>query len=70
MGKTSDKQVGHAEVAAWCRDLESGDRSGHTVQAYEGSVRGFLSWYRGEEGRLPDLADLTPIALLGYRNEL
>ena len=74
MGKTSGKQVGHAEVAAWCRNLESADRSGHTVQAYVGAVRGFLSWYRswyrGEEGRLPDLAYLTPTALLEYRNEL
>ena len=71
---TSDKQIRHVDVqdmvAEWGRDLESADRSGHTVRAYMGAVRGFLSWYRGEEGRLPDLADLTPIALLGYRNEL
>ena len=40
------------------------------MRAYESAVRGFLSWYRGEKGRLPDLADLTPIALVGSRNEL
>jgi site-specific recombinase XerD len=57
-------------VAEWGRDLESADRSGHTVRAYAGAVRGFLLWYRDEEGRSPTLADLTPIALLGYRNEL
>ncbi len=74
MEKTSDKQVGHAGVeelvSEWSRDLESYDRSRHTVRAYLGSVRDFLLWYSNEEGRLPDLPDLTPIALLGYRNEL
>jgi site-specific recombinase XerD len=57
-------------LAEWARDLESADRSGHTVRAYAVAVRDFLSWYRDEEGRSPTLADLTPIALLGYRNEL
>ena len=74
MGKTSDKQVRREGVGdlvlEWARDLESADRSGHTVRAYAGAVRDFLSWYRDEEGRSPTLADLTPIALLGYRNEL
>ncbi|MDQ3928022.1 MAG: phage integrase N-terminal SAM-like domain-containing protein, partial [Chloroflexota bacterium] len=42
----------------------------HTVRAYTVAVRDFLLWYRDEEGRSPTLADLTPIALLGYRNEL
>ncbi len=74
MGKTSDKQVGHSAieglVSKWARDLESADRSGHTVRAYLGAVRGFLLWYSDEERRSTDLADLTPIALLGYRNEL
>ncbi len=74
MEKTSDKQVGHAGVeelvSEWSRDLESYDRSRHTVRAYVGAVRDFLLWYSNEEGRLPDLPDLTPIALLGYRNEL
>ncbi|MDP9410973.1 MAG: tyrosine-type recombinase/integrase [Actinomycetota bacterium] len=66
--------MGHAGVeelvSEWSRDLESYDRSRHTVRAYLGSVRDFLLWYSNEEGRLPDLPDLTPIALLGYRNEL
>ena len=57
-------------VGEWGRDLESADRLGHTVRAYVGAVRDFLSWYESEEGRSPTLADLTPIALLGYRNEL
>ncbi len=74
MEKTSDKQtrcVGVEElVSEWGRDLESADRSGHTVRAYSGAVRDFLSWYESEEGRRPELHDLTPIALLGYRNEL
>ncbi len=33
-------------------------------------MRDFLVWYESEEGRVPQLQDLTPIALLGYRNEL
>ncbi|MDP9481439.1 MAG: hypothetical protein M3R38_38215, partial [Actinomycetota bacterium] len=74
MEKTSDKQVRLVGVedlmAEWGRDMESADRSGHTVRAYAGAVRDFLLWYRNEEGRLPGLTDLTPIALLGYRNEL
>ncbi len=57
-------------VSEWGRDLESADRSGHTVRAYVGGVRDFMVWYHDEEGRSPTLADLTPIALLGYRNEL
>ncbi len=74
MEKTSDKQARRVSVeelvSEWGRDLESADRSGHTVRAYSGAVRDFLLWYRDEEGRSPTLADLTPIALLGYRNEL
>lgn len=74
MEKTSDKQTGRVGVdelvSEWARDLESADRSGHTVRAYAGAVRGFLLWYRNEEGRPPEFLDLTPIALLGYRNEL
>ncbi len=67
MEKTSDKQPGHTSVedlaAEWGRDLESADRSEHTVRAYAGAVRDFLLWYRDEEVRSPTLADLTPIAL-------
>ncbi len=74
MEKTSDKQdrrVGVEDlVAEWARDLEAADRSAHTVRAYVGAACGFLLWYESAEGRLPLLADLTPIALLGYRNEL
>ncbi len=74
MGKTRDKQVGYAGIEVLvcerARALESADRSAHTVRAYTGAVRGFLLWYESEEGRSPDLSDLTPIALLGYRNEL
>ncbi len=74
METTSDKQVrllGIADLMAeWVRDLESADRSVHTMRAYLSGVRGFLSWYESEEGRVPQLQDLTPIALLGYRNEL
>ncbi len=54
MEKTSDKQDGRAGVeglvSEWSRELESADRSGHTVRAYAGAVRGFLLWYRDEEG--------------------
>ncbi len=71
---TSDKQDRRARVEdlveQWAWDLESADRSEHTVRAYTVAVRDFLLCYRDEEGRSSTLADLTPIALLGYRNEL
>lgn len=57
-------------VGEWLRSLEADDRSMHTIRSYARAVKRFLEWYEAEEGRLLDPADLTPVALVGYRNEL
>src|SRR6266568_3515080 len=50
--------------------LHEQDRSPGTVKKYTQAVSHFLVWYEHEE-RVPlQLAALTPIALIGYRNEL
>jgi site-specific recombinase XerD len=57
-------------VQQWLHDLQSQDRSTNTVRSYRSGVRRFLMWYETEECRPLDLADLTPIALMTYRNAL
>lgn len=59
-----------ALVDDWVTHLRTDDRSSHTVRAYTGAVHRFLAWYAREEGRPPTPADLTPVALTGYRHEL
>jgi len=54
----------------WVTSLRADDRSRHTICAYTGAVHRFLAWYAREEGRPPTLADLTPVALTGYRHDL
>src|SRR6266849_3649697 len=57
-------------VDLWHRHLQEKDRSDGTVKKYTQAVSHFLAWYEQEE-RVPlQLAALTPIALIGYRNEL
>jgi len=54
----------------WRVYLHEQDRSPGTVKKYTQAVSHFLAWYEHEE-RVPlQLATLTPIALIGYRNEL
>jgi len=57
-------------IAQWRHDLIADDRSVHTVRRYVGAVRHFLLWYEAEEHRPLTLDDLTPITLIGYRNQL
>lgn len=57
-------------VDLWITDLVASDRSSNTVRLYATAVRQFLSWSQEQEGRALSVDDLTPIALLGYRNEL
>jgi integrase len=54
----------------WIRNLVANDRSPHTVRLYAIAARQFLRWSGDQEGRALSVDDLTPIALLGYRNEL
>jgi site-specific recombinase XerD len=57
-------------LARWRCDLIADDRSTHTVRRYASAVRHFLQWYEAEERRPLTLDDLTPMALIGYRNQL
>lgn len=60
-------------LAAWLDALRAADRAPRTVVRYAGAGRGFLAWFAAAERRLPTqltLADLTPIALVGYRTAL
>ncbi len=54
----------------WQRYLQEHDRSAGTVKKYTQAVVRFLAWYEREEQAPFQLSALTPIALIGYRNEL
>ena len=54
----------------WHRHLQEKDRSAGTVKKYTQAVAHFLAWYEQEEHVTLTLSALTPIALIGYRNEL
>src|SRR5258708_28998376 len=54
----------------WQQHLQEHDRSAGTVKKYAQAVAGFLAWYEREEQMPLQLSTLTPIALIGYRNEL
>src|SRR5438270_10581440 len=59
-----------ALLEVWDHHLQEKDRSAGTVKKYTQAVSHFLAWYEQEE-RVPlQLAALTPIALIAYRNEL
>src|SRR5438067_1053403 len=54
----------------WGQHLRERDRSVGTVRKYTQAVAHFLTWYEREERASLSLESLTPIALIGYRNEL
>ncbi len=54
----------------WRRFLQEHDHSPGTVKKYTQAVAHFLAWYEQEERMPLQLAALTPIALIGYCNEL
>jgi site-specific recombinase XerD len=57
-------------LECWRRFLQEHDHATGTIKKYTQAVVHFLAWYEQEE-RVPlQLATLTPIALIGYRNEL
>jgi site-specific recombinase XerD len=56
-------------LAAWRQDIAA-DHAPSTIYRYTGAVARFLTWYESQEYRPLDLAALTPIALVGYRNML
>lgn len=57
-------------VDQWLTDLKEKDRAANTVRLYKTAVLSFIQWYQLAEHRAITLADLTPIALIGYRNEI
>ena len=54
----------------WRQFLQEHDHSAGTIKKYTQAVTHFLAWYEQEERAPLYLATLTPIALIGYRNEL
>lgn len=54
----------------WLHELETQDRSPRTIKRYRAAIQRFLAWYEAEERRALTPADLTPIALQGYRRAL
>ena len=54
----------------WRLHLQGRDRSAGTIKKYTQAVTHFCAWYEQEEHALLTLSALTPIALIGYRNEL
>ncbi len=54
----------------WHHHLQEHDRSAGTVKKYTQAVARFLVWYEQEERAPLQLSALTPIALIGYRNNL
>jgi len=54
----------------WCQYLQGKDRSAGTIRKYIQAVAHFCAWYEQEEHAPLMLSALTPIALIGYRNEL
>ncbi len=57
-------------LECWRRFLQEHDHSPGTIKKYTQAVVHFLAWYEQEERMPLQLAALTPIALIGYRNEL
>lgn len=57
-------------VEHWKHYLQEQDRSPGTIKKYTQAVLHFLAWYEREERTPLQCTALTPIALIGYRNEL
>src|SRR5258708_13134237 len=69
--KTERKEwTPHELLDLWQHQLQEHDRSAGTVKKYTQAVARFLAWYEQEEQASLQLLTLTPIALIGYRNEL
>lgn len=57
-------------VVEWQRFLAEQDHSAGTIKQYLHALKNFLDWFAEEERAELSLADLTPITLMGYRNNL
>src|SRR5258706_8825807 len=54
----------------WLEELQASDRAKGTIRRYKSAVEGFLAWYERCEQRPLTCAQLSPLAFVGYRNEL
>lgn len=54
----------------WRQYLQGKDHSAGTIRKYTQAIAHFCAWYEQEEHAALTLSALTPIALIGYRNEL
>ncbi len=54
----------------WRVYLQAHDHSSGTIKKYTQAISRFLAWYEAEEQAPLTLQTITPIALIGYRNEL
>jgi len=70
--KKADRQEPAMEdlQSSWHASLQNQDHAPGTVKKYAQAVTLFLAWYEQEEHAPLTLSSLTPIALIGYRNEL
>lgn len=69
--KTNDQGSNPEElIAQWRQYLQEQDHASGTVKKYTQAVTHFCLWYEQEERMPLCLSHLTPIALIGYRNEL
>lgn len=69
--KTVGQEVSPEDlVLHWKSYLQDHDHAPGTVKKYTQAVSLFLEWYTREERAPLQLAVLTPLALIGYRNEL
>lgn len=57
-------------VPLWAQHLGEGDYAAATVKRYCGAVRQFLVWYEKQEKQPVEIAGLTPIAMMGYRQAI
>jgi site-specific recombinase XerD len=68
--KTEKEWTPQQLLEQWRQYLQEKDRSAGTIRKYTQAVAHFCAWYRQEEQAPLTLSTLTPMALIGYRNEL
>ena len=68
--KTNAQETAALLLDSWCVSLQQADHAVGTVKKYTQAITHFLAWYEQEEHHPLQLSALTPIALIGYRNDL
>ena len=57
-------------IDPWRTSLHNQDHAAGTIKKYTQAVAGLVSWYEEQNQEPLTLDALTPIVLIGYRNEL